>query len=151
MINFLKHPLLEKIISFIISIAIVIILFIGIVGIVFPLVLEAKFEFVRVISLLLSLVGAVIVLLARRAPLFRFTFLIKNPEEINIAVYNFIGTVVVGFSFIISGILYMRTKNPNMVIIPFIGGAGLIRVLIFVINNKIKKNSASGASQKKQS
>ncbi len=141
MVNLLKHPLLEKIISFIISVIIVIIIFVGIVGIVFPLILEAKFEFVRAISLVLCLIGAVIVLLARRAPLFRFTFLIKNPEEINITVYDFAGTLVVGFSFVFSGIMYMRTGNPNMLIIPFIGGAGLIRVIMFVINNKIKKSS----------
>ena len=139
MTNYIKHPILDKIISFIISIIIVLIIFVGIVGIVLPMMLRAEFEHVKIISLISTLIGVLIVLLARRWPLLRFVSFIKEPGEFESKVYDFIGSLIIGFSFMASGVLYMSTKNPNMMIIPFIGGAALIRILIFNINNKIKK------------
>jgi uncharacterized membrane protein len=140
MTNFVKHPFMDKIVSFIISIIIVLIIFVGIVGIIFPLMLEARIEYVRIISLMATLIGALIILLARRWPIFRFISFIKKPGDYEIKKgYDFIGSLIIGLSFLFAGALYMRTKNPNMIIIPFIGGAALIRILIFYFNNKIKK------------
>ena len=141
MTNYIKHPFLDKIVSFIISIIIVLIIFVGIVGIIFPLMIEARIEHVKIISLMTTLVGALIILLARRWPIFRFISFIKKPGDFELKLYDFIGSLIVGLSFLAAGVLYMRTKNPNMMIIPFIGGAALIRILIFYINNKIDKRA----------
>ena len=140
MTNYIKHPFLGKIVSFLISIIIVLIIFVGIVGIIFPLMLEARIEHVKIISLMITLVGALIILLARRWPIFRFISFIKKPGDYEVKKgCDFIGSLIIGLSFLVAGVLYMRTKNPNMIIIPFISGAALIRILIFYFNNKIKK------------
>lgn len=139
MTNYIKHPFLDKIISFIISIIIVLIIFVGIVGIIFPLMIEARVEHVKIISLIPTLIGALIIVLARRWQLFRFRSFVKKSKDYNTKNYDFIGTLIIGLSFLVAGVLYMRTKNPNMMIIPFIGGAAIIRILIFYMNNKIKK------------
>lgn len=150
MTNYIKHPFWDKIISFIISIIIVLIIFVGIVGIIFPLMIEARVEHVKIISLIPTLIGALIIVLARRWQIFRFTSFTKKPGDYNIKGYDFIGSLIVGLSFLAAGVLYMRTKNPNMMIIPFIGGAALIRILIFHINSKIEKHSGAAASLKKK-
>ena len=137
--NYIKHPFWDKILSFLISILIVLIIFVGIVGIIFPLMLEARVEHVKFISLLVTLIGALIILMARRWPIFRFKSFIKKRGEFNTKGYDFIGTLVIGLSFLTAGVLYMRTKNPNMMIIPFIAGAAIVRILIIHINSKIKK------------
>ena len=139
MTNYVKHPFWDKIISFIISIIIVLIIFVGIVGIIFPLMIEARVEHVKIISLIPTLVGALIIVLARRWQILRFKSFIKKSKDYNTKKYDFIGTLIIGLSFLAAGVLYMRTKNPNMMIVPFIGGAALIRLIIFYINNKIKK------------
>ena len=139
MTNYAKHPILDKIISFIVSIIIVLIIFVGIVGVVFPLMLEARIEHVKIISLISTLIGALIILLARRWPLFRFVSFIKKTGDHETKGFDFIGSLIIGFSFLAGGVLYMRTKNPNMMIISFIAGAALLRIMIFYIRNQIKK------------
>ena len=139
MTNYIKHPFLERVISFLISIIIVLIIFVGIVGILFPLMIEARIEHVRIISLIPTLIGALIILISRRRPIFRFISFIKKPGGYETKGYDVLGSLIIGFSFLAAGVLYMRTKNPNMMIIPFIAGAALIRMLIFYLNNKIKK------------
>ena len=145
MTNFIKHPLLDKIISFLISIVIVLIIFVGIIGIVFPLMIEARIEDVRIISIISILVGILIVLLARRRPIFRFISFIKKPGDLKIKGYDFIATLIIGLCFVVAGVLYMRLKNPNMMIIPFAAGAAFIRIMIFYINSKIEKRSRPSA------
>ena len=139
MTNYIKHPFLDKIISFIVSIIIVLIIFVGIVGIVFPLMLDARVEYVKIISLIPILIGALIIIFVRRWPLIRFISFIKKPRDYETKRYDFAGSLVIGLSFLAAGVLYMRTKNPNMMIIPFICGAAIIRILIIHINNKMKK------------
>ena len=139
MTNYIKHPILEKIISFLISIIIVLIIFVGIIGIIFPLMIEARIEHIKIISLIPTLIGALIILAARRWPVFRFISFIKKPGDYETKGYDFIGSLIIGLSFLLAGVLYMRTKNPNMMLIPFIGGAAIIRIMIFYINNKISK------------
>ncbi|MBN2419640.1 MAG: hypothetical protein JXL81_09670 [Deltaproteobacteria bacterium] len=150
MTNYIKHPFLDKIISLIISIIIVLIIFVGIVGIVFPLMLEARVEHVKIISLITTLIGALIVLLARRWPLVRFISFIKKNKGFDTKVYDFIGSLIAGLSFLAAGVLYMRTKNPNMMIIPFIIGALLVRLMILHINHKIKEQSRPSSSLHKE-
>lgn len=139
MTNYIKHPILERVISFLISIIIVLIIFVGIVGILFPLMIEARIEYVRIISLIPTLIGALIILTSRRWPIFRFISFIKKPGGYETKVFDFLGSLIIGLSFLAAGVLYMRTKNPNMMIIPFIAGAALIRILIFYINSQINK------------
>ena len=150
MTNFIKHPLLGKITSFLISIIIVLIIFVGIIGIVFPLMLEARIEHVKVISLMSTLIGALIILLARRWRIIRFISVIKKPGDFDLRIYDFIGSLVIGFSFLFAGVLYMRLKNPTMMIIPFICGAALIRLMIVFINRKIKEQSRPSTIAKKE-
>ena len=142
MTNYIKHPFLERVISFLVSIIIVLIIFVGIVGILFPLMIEARIEYVRIISLIPTLIGALIILTSRRWPIFRIISFIKKPGGYETKGYDFIGSLIIGLSFLAAGVLYMRTKNPNMMIIPFIAGAALIRMLIFYINNQINKRRA---------
>ena len=139
MTNYTKHPFLDRIVGFIVSIIIVLIIFVGIVGIVFPLMIEARVEHVKIISLMSTLIGALIILLSRRWPLIRFISFIKKPRDYETKGYDFIGSLIIGLSFLSAGVLYMRTKNPNMMIIPFICGAAIIRIMIIHINNKMKK------------
>ena len=139
MTNYIKHPILEKIVSFLISIIIVLIIFVGIIGIIFPLMIEARIEHVKMISLIPTLIGSLLVLAARRWPVFRFVPFIKKTGDFDTKIYDFWGSLVIGLSFLAAGLLYMRTKNPNMMLIPFIGGAAFIRIMIFYINNKISK------------
>ncbi len=146
MTNYIKHPFLGKIVSFLVSIIIVLIIFVGIVGIIFPLMIEARIEHVKIISLIPTLIGALIILIARRWPLFRFTSFIKKPGNYETKRYDFIGSLIIGLSFLTAGVLYMRTKNPNMMLIPFIGGAAVIRIMIFVINNKISKREIKSSN-----
>ncbi|MGD9161746.1 MAG: hypothetical protein PVG39_25270 [Desulfobacteraceae bacterium] len=151
MTNYIKHPILDKIISFIVSIIIVLIIFVGIVGIVFPLMIEARIEHVKIISLMSILIGALIILLARRWPIFRFISFIKEPGGYELKKgYDFIGSLIVGLSFLAAGVLYMRTKNSNMIIISFIAGAALIRIIIFYINNQIKKQDLTSPPEEKE-
>jgi len=155
MTNYIKHPILEKIVSFLISIIIVLIIFVGIVGIIFPLMMEARIEHVKIISIIPTLIGALIILAARRWPIFRFSSFIKKHREYDTKAYDFIGSLIIGLSFLAAGLLYMRTKNPNMMLIPFIGGAAIVRIMIFYINNKISKRdieiSASPEKEDKSS
>ena len=150
--NLLEHPLLGKIISFLISVVIVLIIFVGIVGIVFPLMLEARFESVKVISIISMLIGALIILIARHWPLMRFISFIKKPrgQEYETKIYDFAGSLVIGLAFLAAGVLYMYFENPNMMIIPFIGAAFLIRILILYINHRIKEQSRPSASLPKK-
>lgn len=150
MTNYIKHPFLDKIISFIVSIIIVLIIFVGIVGIVFPLMMEARIEHVKIISLMSTLIGALIIILARRWPLMRFISFIKKTRNYETKGFDFIGSLIIGLSFLTAGVLYMRTKNPNMMIIPFIAGAALIRIMIFYINNQIKKYDLSSPPEEKE-
>ena len=150
MTNYIKHPFLDKIISFIVSIIIVLIIFVGIVGIVFPLMLEARIEHVRIISLISTLIGALIILLARRWPLIRFVSFIKKTGDHETKGYDFIGSLIIGLSFLAGGVLYMRTKNSSMMITSFIAGAALIRIMIFYIRNKIKKQDLTSPSEEKE-
>ena len=151
MTNYIKHPFLDKIISFIISLIIVLIIFVGIVGIVFPLMVQStNIESVKVISLISTLIGALIIILARRWSLIRFVSFIKDTVEYDTKAYDFIGSLIIGLSFVVAGVLYMRTKNPNMMIIPFIAGAALIRIIIFYINNQIKKQDLVSPQKKKE-
>ena len=105
--------------------------------------IEARIEDVKVISLIPTLIGALIIILARWRPVFRFTSFVKKSGNYNTKNYDFIGSLIVGLSFLLAGVLYFRTKNPNMIIIPFIGGAAFIRIIIFYINNQIKKQDLS--------
>ena len=150
MTNFIKHPILGRITSFLISIIIVLIIFVGIIGIVLPLMLEARIEHVKIISLVSTLIGALIILLARRWRIIRFISIIKKPGDFDLRIYDFIGSIIIGFSFLIAGVLYMRLKNPTMMIIPFICGAALIRLMIVYINRKIKEQSRPSVSLKKE-
>ena len=150
MTNYIKHPFLDKIISFIVSIIIVLIIFVGIVGIVFPLMMEARIEHVKIISLMSTLIGALIIILARRWPLMRFISFIKKTRNYETKGFDFIGSLIIGLSFLTAGVLYMRTKNPNMMIIPFIAGAAFIRIMIFYINNQIKKYDLSSPPEEKE-
>jgi hypothetical protein len=142
MTNYIKHPFLEKVISLLVSIIIVLIIFGGIVGILFPLMIEARIENVRIISLIPTFIGALIILISRRWPIFRFISFIKKPGSYETKGYDFLGSLIIGLSFLAAGVLYMRTKNPNMMIIPFMVAAFLIRILIFFINSRIKKRRA---------
>jgi hypothetical protein len=110
--NLLENRMVSKIISFLISIVIVLILFVGIVGILLPMIMEARFEHVKVISLACTLLGALIILISRRLRIMRFTSFVKKPGDFDFKVYDYIGSVIIGATFLTSGIVYMRTKNP---------------------------------------
>jgi hypothetical protein len=136
--NIFEHPILTKIISFLISIIIVLILFVGIVGILLPMIMEARFEHVKVISLVCTLIGALLIMLSRRWPIMRFLSLVKKPGDFELKYYDYIGSLILGIAFLSSGVIFMRTKNPVLFFVPFIAGFALIRVFIFIINKKIK-------------
>ncbi|MBN1906704.1 MAG: hypothetical protein JW927_16595 [Deltaproteobacteria bacterium] len=141
--NIFEHPIVRKIISFLISIIIVLIIFVGIVGILFPMILEARFEHVKVISLVSTLIGALIILISRRFRIMRFISFVKKPGDFDFKVYDYIGSVIIGAAFLIGGIVYMRTKNPVLFFIPFIAGFALIRILIFYVNRKAKARKSA--------
>ncbi len=138
MSNYIKHPISAKIISFLISIIIVLIIFVGIIGIVIPLMLEGRIGLIRVISLLFILTGALIIILARHWPIIHFIHFIKKTVKIDTTLYNFIGSLLIGLSFLIAGLVYIRSKNFNMMLIPFVSGIFLIRLMIYHIKHKIK-------------
>ena len=140
--NIFEHPIVRNIISFLISIIIVLILFVGIVGILLPMILEAQFEHVKVISLICSLIGALIIMLARRWQIMRFVSFVKKPGDFVLKNYDYIGSLIIGAAFLSGGIIYMRSKNPIMFFIPFVAGFALIRIFIFIINKKIKEKNS---------
>lgn len=146
--NIFEHPIVRKIISFLISIIIVLIIFVGIVGILFPMIIEARFEHVKVISLVSTLIGALIILISRRFRIMRFISFVKRPGDFNFKVYDYIGSLIIGAAFLIGGIVYMRTKNPVLFFVPFIAGFALIRILIFYVNRKTKANARKSARLK---
>jgi hypothetical protein len=146
--NIFEHPILRKIISFLISIIIVLILFVGIVGILLPMIMEAQFEHVKVISLICSLIGALIIVLSRRWPIMRFLSLVKKPGNFELKYYDYIGSLILGAAFLSGGIIFMRTKNPVLFFVPFIAGFALVRIFIFVINKKIKAKVRKSARMK---
>ncbi len=138
MTNFIKHPLLSKLISFLISIIMVLIIFVGIIGIVIPLMMTGRAEIVKAVSVIFMLTGALIIVLARHRPLMRFIYFIKKTVKIDTKVFDFIGSVIIGFSFLIAGVAYFRSKNFIMMLIPFTAGIFLIRMEIYYINHRIK-------------
>ncbi len=137
--------MVSKIISFLISITIVLIIFVGIVGILFPMILEARFEHVKIISLVSTLIGALIILISRRFRIMRFISFVKKPGDFDFKVYDYIGSVIIGATFLVGGITYMRTKNPVLFFVPFIAGFAIIRILIFYVNRKAKAKARKSA------
>jgi hypothetical protein len=146
--NIFEHPVLKKIISFLISIIIVLILFVGIVGILLPMIMEAQFEHVKVISLICSLIGALIIVLSRRWPIMRFLSLVKKPGNFELKYYDYIGSLILGAAFLSGGIIFMRTKNPVLFFVPFIAGFALVRIFIFIINKNIRAKARKSARMK---
>lgn len=136
--NLLENRIVGKIISFLISIIVVLILFVGVVGILLPMIMEARFEHVKVISISCALIGALIIMLSRRWPIMGFLSLVKKPGNFELKYYDYIGSLILGAAFLSGGIIFMRTKNPVLFFVPFIAGFALIRIFIFVINKKIK-------------
>jgi len=146
--NIFEHPILKKIISFLISIIIVFIIFVGIVGVLFPMILDARFEHVKVISLICTLIGALIIMLSRRWPIMHFISLVKKPGNYELKNYNYIGSLILGAAFLSGGIIFMRTKNPILFFVPFISGFALIRIFIFIINKNIRAKARKSARLK---
>lgn len=146
--NIFEYPIVRNIISFLISIIIVLILFVGIVGILLPMIMEARFEHVKVISLSCTLVGALIILISRRWPIMHFISLLKKPGNYELKYYDYIGSLIIGAAFLSGGIIFMRTKNPVLFFVPFIAGFALIRIFIFIINKKIKAKARKSARLK---
>jgi hypothetical protein len=146
--NLLEHQIVKNIISFLISIIIMLILFVGIVGILLPMILEARFEHVKIISLVSTLIGALIILISRRYRIIRFISFVKRPGDFDFKVYDYIGSLITGAAFLTSGIVYMRTKNPVLFFVPFIAGFALIRILIFYVNRKAKAKARKYAHLK---
>jgi hypothetical protein len=140
--NLLEHPIIRNIISFLISIIIVLILFVGIVGILLPMIMEAKFEHVKVISLICSIIGSLIIMLSRRWQIMRFVSFVKKSGNFEFKKYDYIGSLIIGAAFLSGGIVYMRTKNPILFFVPFVAGFAFIRIFIFIINKKIKEKNS---------
>ncbi len=146
--NLLENQIAHKIISLLISIIIVLIIFVGIVGILFPMILEARFEHVKVISLVSTLIGALIILISRRFRIMHFISFVKRAGDFDFKVYDYIGSLIIGAAFLTGGIVYMRTKNPVLFFVPFIAGFAIIRILIFFIHKKAKAKSRKSARLK---
>ena len=144
MTNFIKHPLLSKFISFLISVIIVLIIFVGIIGIVIPLMMEGRVELVRIISLIFILIGALIIIISWHRPIISFIYLIRKKKnvKIDVKVFDFIGSLLIGFSFLAAGLVYIRSKDFIMMLIPFTAGIFFIRAIIYYLNHKIKTLSS---------
>lgn len=118
---------------------IVIIIFIGIIGIIVPMIINSAVEYVRVTSLVFSFIGFLIIVTAWRWPVMRIGAFIgksggqKNPR------YDTTGSVIIGASFMAGGLLYGWLKNYNAMIGAFLAGIVFYRLLTFYLNYIIKK------------
>lgn len=137
----MKSKLLEKLICFLISIVIVLLIFVGIVGIFIPLLIESKIEHIKILSLIFSLIGGLIILLSRRWPIIRFISFMRKPVKCETKYFDVAGSLVVGLSFLIGGSLYSHLGTPTALFVSLVAGAAILRILIMFLNHKNKNQT----------
>ena len=134
--NFLKN-----IFYFLISIVIVVVIFVGIIGLVMPIFFDANTSYAKLIAIVFAAIGSVIIVISRKRPLVRFISFIKKPVNVDTKMHDYIGSVVLGLSILLGGVFYYRFKNPNALLICLIVGAGVIRLLLMHLKSKNKKSN----------
>ncbi len=136
-----KNNLITKIISCLISVIIAVAIFIGIIGILFPLLIKSAVEHITVTSVIFSLIGLAIMISSKYWPLFRTRKIGQVSEEKKIKQYDYIKSMVIGLTFLSSGFLYAYLRSYNAMIISFLIGIVLYRLIVFYLNLKNKKSN----------
>lgn len=126
-----------KIISCLISIIIVLLIFVGFVGLIFPFLIESAVEHITVTSIIFSFIGLVIMLSSKYWPALSFRSTDGDQDEKS-KQYYYIKPMIIGLTFLMSGFLYAYLRNYNAMIISFLIGIVLYRLIVFYLklNNK---------------
>ena len=135
----MENNFLKNLLYFLISIVIVAVIFVGIIGLVIPLFIEAGSGPVKVIAIVFVAIGALIILIARKWPLVRFISFIKKPVNVETRLHDYLASVVLGLSLLLGGLFYYRFRNPNALLISLVAGAAVIRLLLMHLKSKNKK------------
>lgn len=135
------NKFLKKIIAFLISLAIVIVTFIGIIGILFPLLVESTVKVATILSLTISVIGALMILLSLRWPIIPVSSFIRGSGKDDSRRYDIIGSIVIGLCLLVGGLLYGYFKNFNAVIISLLIGIAFIRIGIMILDYNNKKQT----------
>lgn len=128
-----------KIISILVSIIIAVAIFIVIIGLLFPLLVKSAVEHITATSIIFSLIGLAIMISSKYWPLFRTRSIEGEQEEKKSKQYDYIKSMIIGLTFLSSGFLYAYLKSYNAMIISFLIGIVLYRLILFYLNLKNKK------------
>lgn len=127
-----------KIISCLVSILIVFLIFVGFIGLLFPFIIKSAVEHITVTSIIFSFIGLAIMLSSKYWPALRFRSTADNQDEKRIEQYDYIKPMIIGLTFLMSGFLYAYLRNYNAMIISFLIGIVLYRLIVFYLklNNR---------------
>jgi len=132
----MERKLLAKILPGLISIVIVLIIFVGFIGILFPLIISSAIEHIKITSIIYSLIGVLIIIFSKYWPILRFRSFVRKTGNKKNTYYDSIGSIIIGLSFVVGGILYAYLENHNAMMISFLVGIVLYRLVIFYLNFK---------------
>ena len=134
----MEKDLKTKIISCLISIIIVLLMFVGFIGLLFPYLIKSAVEHITVTSIIFSLIGLAIMLSSKYWSALRFRSTVDDQDEKRSKQYDYIKPMIIGFTFLMSGFLYAYLRNYNAMIISFLIGIVLYRFLVFYLklNNR---------------
>ncbi|MFC1840431.1 hypothetical protein ACFL1N_12675 [Thermodesulfobacteriota bacterium] len=128
-----------KIISWLVSIIIVLLIFVGIIGLLFPLLIKSAVEHITVTSIIFSLIGLAIMISSKYWPILNVRSFVGDPEEKKVKQYDYLKSMIIGLTFLMSGFLYAYLRNYNAMIISFLIGIVLYRLIVFYLNLNNKK------------
>lgn len=129
-----------KIISCLISIIIVLLIFIGFIGLLFPFIIKSAVEHITVTSIIFSLIGLAIMLSSKYWPALSFRSTGDDQDEKRTKEHDYIKPLIIGLTFLMSGFLYAYFKNYNAMIISFLIGIVLYRLIVFYLKLNSKKS-----------
>lgn len=122
-----------KIISCLISIIIVLLIFVGFIGLLFPYLIKSAVEHITITSIIFSMIGLAIMLSSKYWPALRFNSTADGKDEKRVKQYDYIKPMIIGLTFLMSGFLYAYLKSYNAMIISFLIGIVLYRFLVFYL------------------
>lgn len=131
---------ITKIISGLVSLVIAIAIFIGIIGVLFPLLIDSAVEHITTTSIIFSLIGLAIMISSKYWPIFRTRSIEPGQEESKVKQFDYIKSMVIGLTFLCSGLLYAYFRSYTAMIISFLTGIVLYRLIVFYLNLNNKKN-----------
>lgn len=129
-----------KIISCLISIIIVLLIFIGFIGLLFPFIIKSAVEHITVTSIIFSLIGLAIMLSSKYWPALSFRSAGDDQEDKRAKQYDYIKPMIIGLTFLMSGFLYAYLRSYNAMIISFLIGIVLYRLIVFYLKLNKKKS-----------